>query len=212
MSILHALPPLRYSVPFLKQLPLICAVLFFCVGQAHAASANYFVGDEPKLRVEENRVMLSIPLSVSDEDSLRSMLQDGAVMALDIKVVMERERTLWFNEDIAEVEFTWNLRLDPLTREYSITGPALGNGQHTAFSDRSLRRLLAATWKLLDLNLADAALFDSQEEYLFIITRSLRYAELPPWLDHALVLWSRDIVSPETIKLDVRFSDAALSR
>lgn len=186
---------------------MLLACLLFPVAQARAALEN-FVGELPTLHTEGDTLNMTLRLSVDDEDALRLLLRDGATIELGVRVRVERKRTLWANEKIEELEFSSLLKYDSLVRQYRLTGPA----DDRVVQDGNLRALLAKSWKDLRIPLVKADVFEPDEEYLVIVDLTLQHAELPPWLDKTLVFWSREVVAPETFKLDYRPDHAVISR
>lgn len=178
-------------------LALLLCVLFSAA--AEAAPEN-FVHGRASLRTLDGQLVLSLPLSVDNEDALGELLRDGASAQLAVKVSVQRKRGLWFNEGVYEAEFHSLLRHDPLSREYRLTMP----GTEQVFKDKSLRALLARTWKELRLPLAPVALFTPDADYIVKIGLSLKHTALPPWLDRTLVFWNKDVVRPAKLDLEYR--------
>lgn len=186
---------------------MLLACLLFPVAQARAALES-FVGELPELHTDGDTLSMTLRLSVDDEDALRVLLRDGATIELGIKVRVERKRTIWANEKISEQEFSSLLKYDSLVRLYRLTEPS---GERV-LQDGNLRSLLAKSWKDMRIPLVKTEVFEEDEEYLVIVDLVLQHAELPPWLDKTLVFWSREVVAPETFKLDYRPEHAAISR
>lgn len=198
------IPPVSrtYSTYFARALfGLGLALLLYAVFPAAAwAAPENFVHGRASLRALDGRLVLSLPLSVDNEDALGELLCDGASAQLSVKVSIQRKRGLWFNEGVYEAEFQSLLRHDPLSREYRLTMP----GTEQIFKDKSLRALLARTWKDLRLPLAPVTLFTPDSEYIVKIGLSLKHTALPPWLDRTLVLWNKDVVRPAKLDLEYR--------
>ncbi|MDR1125440.1 MAG: DUF4390 domain-containing protein [Deltaproteobacteria bacterium] len=191
-----------------RRIAFALALLFSCCFPLAAAALEHFVGDTPEVYFKDRILFLHLRVSVDDEDGLRLLLRDGAILELALKVTVERKRTLWANENIAAREFSSLLKYDPLTRKYLLTTP----GTRATVQAANLRSLLAGTWKDLDLPLLEADKFVQGEDYRVDLGLSLQYTELPPWLDRSLVFWSREVVQPEPYKMEFRFDNAALSR
>ncbi len=186
---------------------LLC--LFYCHSQARAEVAqNSFAYEQPKLFTRAGKLWVSLPLSVTSEDDLSALLRERSTLELRIDTLVQKKRTLWLNKDLAEQTFTSIMRHDPLSREFKLTHPVSGQ----VASDPLLRRLLANTWKKLELPLADATLFEPGEDYLVEIEISLKHTELPSWLERTLVFWNKDVVNSEHIALDYKVENAPVSR
>lgn len=148
--------------------------------------------------------MLSVALSlnVDNEDGLRDMLKDGAVLALSIATTLERKRSWWSNEVIASTEFVSTILHDPLTRDFIVLIPE--EQDRKQIRDKNLTRLLHTTWQTLSLpvlSLTDLLLQEQEAEYSLILDISLQHTEVPPWLENNLMFWSSKVVPSEKIVL-----------
>ncbi len=176
---------------------LFCAVLFW-VGNARAASPQRFVVDSPRLESVDGTLYAACSVSVNDEDGLRDLLKDGAVLELRISFAVDRKRSWWTNAGMASGVFISGLRHDPLTREFMMTMP--GDGRESLYKDRNLSRLLQTTWGKIRFPVAPERVFqehDAPQEYLVAFTFELRHTELPPWLEKSPGFWSADVVPQE---------------
>lgn len=187
-------------------LPLILLLLWAV--SAFAAQMQGFVYEDPKLYQKDATVRLAMPVSVDNEDVLRGTLRDGATVELLIDIKVERKRSLWFNETINETQHSFVLKHDPLTRVFRV----FDSKGEVLSEHKNIRIVLRNTLKEMDLPVISRTLLEQGEEYFVIITLRLQHVELPPWLDKTLVFWSRDLIDPETIKLDYRLEDASISR
>lgn len=175
-------------------------LLLQCLAATYVLAApENFVYGRPKLFISEaNKLTLSLPLSVDNEDALGDILRDGASLELSIKIVVQRKRSLWFNAVEQEIEYTSLLRHDPLSRAFRMTVP----DSEQILQDKNLRALLARTWKSLNLTVASAELFNQKNNYLIKVNISLKHAALPPWLDRTLVFWTKEVVNSTSFELD----------
>lgn len=148
---------------------------------------------------------LGLSLTVDNEDGLRDLLKDGAVLELVIDVSVERERSWWGNAEAAAVEYASTIRHDPLSRDFLVSVPARDGKKE--FRDRNLTRLLHASWRKLVLPVAPLKELQRNEPadaYLVTIGFSLHHTEVPPWLEKTIVFWSTDVVPRE--KQTIRFN------
>ncbi len=177
----------------------LCCLFFLSpVPSARAAAPQQFVIDKAALRTSSNTLFADISLSVDDEDGLRDLLKDGAVLELALAVNVERQRSWWTNKSVSEEVFVSGLRHDPLTRDFVVTVPGIAS-QHT-LRDRNLTRLLHISWRKLSLPLASLDLLkqgDEDAHYIVTIAFTLQHTEVPPWLEKSLVFWSSSVV-PKT--------------
>ena len=189
-------------------MPAAILLLVLLCRPSPALALQHFTGEPPELSARGGQLNLSLRLSVDDEDALRVMLRDGASLELGINAKIERQRTLWANQGLGERNFSFLLKYDSLTRQYRMIDPLT----EKVLQDSNLRALLARTWKQLDLPLTGMNIFKPDEDYLVVLNLTLQHAEIPPWLDRSLVFWSREVVEPETYKLEFNLDDAAFSR
>jgi hypothetical protein len=186
----------------------VCAGLFLVLVFACPAFAlppQKFLLDPPRPGAEHGLLTVHLSLTVDNEDGLRDLLKDGAVLELLIDVNVERERFLWSNAEAAAVTFTSVIRHDPLSRDFVVSVPTHDGSRE--LRDRNLTRLLYASWRKLSLPIASLENLrrnEDADEYVITLAISLRHTEVPPWLEKTLVFWSADVVSPE--KRTVHFS------
>lgn len=167
-----------------------------------------FVIQQPETAIEGGMLYVKLSLNVDNEDGLRDMLKDGAVLELSISTNLERKRW-WSNEEIASTEFLATILHDPLTRDFIVLLPD-AEGQKQV-RDKNLTRLLHATWRSLllpILSLTDLLLQEQDAEYFLVLNVSLQHAEVPPWLENNLVFWSSKVVPSEKIILPLHMPGA----
>lgn len=151
---------------------------------------------------------VKLSLNVDNEDGLRDMLKDGAVLDLSVSTTLERKRW-WSNEEIVSSEFVATILHDPLTRDFVVLLP--GTEGQKQVRDKNLTRLLHSTWRSLSLpvlSLTDLLLQERDAEYSLILNVSLQHAEVPPWLENSLVFWSSKVVPSEKIVLPLQMPGA----
>lgn len=171
---------------------------------ARALPPSQLLLDNPALHYREGALILSLSVSVNDEEGLREMLKDGSVLELMTTVSIERERSWWANAEEFSYNFPSVLRHDPLSRDFIATLPA-GDGERE-LRDRNLTRLLHESWKKLSFSVIPLASLqdkDPEESFLLNFTITLRHIEVPPWLEKSLVFWSAEVVPPERGSLPI---------
>lgn len=166
---------------------------------ARALPPTQLLIDRPALHYNEGALVLSLSVSVNDEEGLRDMLKDGAVLELTTTVGVERERSWWANAEEFTYSFSSVLRHDPLSRDFIATLP-LEDGEKE-LRDRNLTRLLHESWKKLSFPVISLATLqqaaNGESSFLLRYTVTLRHIEVPPWLEKSLVFWSAEVVPPE---------------
>lgn len=183
--------------------------LFLSSLTATAAPPQSFVIKNPHTEVVKNRLFARLSVSVDDEEGLRNMLKDGAVLALGIGVDMERLRSWWGNEEIVSTEFVSTILHDPLTRDFLVVIPSPDGEKQRR--DKNLTRLLHSTWRDISiplLSLERLRINDVDSTYSITLSLTLQHTEVPPWLEKSLVFWSSDVVPPEKINLSYVLPEA----
>ncbi len=133
-------------------------------------------------------ILVESGLVVDQLSNINTLLRDGASINLSCNLLIERLRTLFANETLAEVTVVYQLRHEPLTREFIMIQE--GNSPQRS---KKLEDLLASTWDVLMFNVPLAAPLVSGETYRVRLHVTLQHAEVPPWLEKALFFWSWDI-------------------
>ncbi len=171
---------------------------------AQALPPTRLLIDRPALQYRDGVLVFSLSVSVNDEEGLRDMLKDGAVLELTTAVSIERERSWWANAEEFTYSFPSVLRHDPLSRDFIATLP-LHDGERE-LRDRNLTRLLHESWKKLSFTVVPLeTLWSTGEENTFLLnyTVTLRHIEVPPWLEKSLVFWSAEVTPPEQGSLSI---------
>lgn len=96
----------------------VCLLLPVC--PVLCADSGRFVLSDFSLRFTEEHVQLALGIDVTDRESLRIMLKDGAQMELAGQIKVVRPRSLLPNITIAERPFSFLLNHDTLTREFEL--------------------------------------------------------------------------------------------
>ena len=178
---------------------LLCAGLCTCFTSQAKAAPQQFVMAPPATRVDGDTLRVDLSLTVDDEDGLRDLLKDGAVLALTVSLEMDRSRSWWTNAAVVSKSYTSNIRHDPLTRDFVLTLPTEGGEKQ--LRDKNLTRLLHNSWRKLSFPLTSLQVLQEQgqdEEYNIILKVQLQHTEVPPWLEKSIVFWSADIVPEQT--------------
>lgn len=185
---------------------ILCAfALLSALPAALAVPPRNFLLETPRIRVQDDMLVLDLSVSVDSEDGLRDLLKDGASLALDITVTIELNRSWWKNAEISSTSYLSHLRHDPLTRDFLVTIP----GTERQSRDRNLIRLLHSSWRSFSLTVIPVRFLEVHgPDSAFSVTCSfsLRHTQVPPWLESNSVFWSSDIVKPEQRTVMLRLS------
>lgn len=188
-----------------KTLAAFCALFcFFLASFAFALPPQRLLLEKVTANAGSGVLTLNLSLTVDNEDGLRDMLKDGAVLELLASVVVERERSWWANAEVASRDFSSIIRHDPLSRDFLVTLPA--DEEPTELRDRNLTRLLHNSWRKLVLYVVPVQRLEEEEigeEAVVNLTLSLHHTEVPPWLEKSLVFWSSEVVPKEKRTLKV---------
>lgn len=179
----------------------LCVVCFWATLpplRAFAVPPKYFILDNPRVEIASGDIRVLVGVDFDNITGLFEMLKDGAAVELVASVVVERVRVFWTNVLVSEAEFVSPLEHNPLTREFSIQMP----GMDKPLLDKRLDRLLAATWKKLEMDLGPLSQLEKKDtEYRVTLALALRHAKVPPWLARNFMFWSRNVTETETVKL-----------
>lgn len=187
---------------------IILALLLLSPPYIHAAPPQSFIIHYLHTSEKQHWLFANLSVTVDDEDGLRNMLKDGAVLGLGVSIKVERVRSWWGNEEVRAEEMTSTILHDPLTRDFLVNMP--GADGIKQYRDKNLTRLLHATWRNLSIPLIslDRLRAENPEgEYRIILDFSLQHKEVPPWLEKSLVFWSSNVVPTERVVLDYSLPD-----
>ena len=185
---------------------MLALAVFFVLHAAapvRAVPPKYFDITNARLETASGDIVARLSITVDNVLGLFEMLKDGASVELVVQARLERLRTFWANVTLAEMELFSTLQHNPLTREFALCMP----GETTPMLDRNLERLLAATWQKFSLSFGSLDILDGDKdsEYRVSLTLFLQHAKPPPWLAKNFMLWSKEIVDPETVELPFSF-------
>lgn len=179
---------------------MVLLLAFLCPCASRAVPPRYFKIENQHIEMREGEITVKLSIGVDNPSGLFEMLKDGASVELLVNAKLERERALWTNLVLADLDLISLLQHNPLTREFSLYMP----GENKPLLDKNLDRLLDATWEKFAFPLGPVSLLDGNEkntEYKIILTLRLQHAKPPPWLAKGFMLWSKDILDPEKIVL-----------
>lgn len=177
-------------------------LFFIPIPLAQGAAPQRFISSITRLSEENNKLYMYLSVDVDDEDGLRDILKDGAVIELDVTITMELVRSWWTNSTINNVSYSFIMQHAPLTREFQINGPIFDNKKN--LRDKNLTRLLKNSWHSLRLEVISLDLLDLEGQnrnYEVSVSLNLRHKEVPPWLESHSLFWSSAVVPNQTLTL-----------
>ena len=188
-----------------RLLPALVVALLLLCAPAMALPPQKLMLAPPATSLRGGDIFLNLSLTVDNEDGLRDLLKDGAVLQLGITVTVSRKRSWWSNVELAHREYRSVIRHDPLSREFVLELPS--DSEEKTLRDKNLTRLLHASWRKLSLYVAPLRALRAEgsgEEFVIAFEASLQHTEVPPWLEKSSIFWSSDVVPPEKRELPFR--------
>ncbi|MDR0826353.1 MAG: DUF4390 domain-containing protein [Desulfovibrio sp.] len=152
----------------------------------------------PALRVQDDLLMTDLAVSVDNEEGLRDLLKNGAVLELGLTITVVRLRSILSNKQVEKRQYSSIIRHDPLSRDFLVAIPEAEGKREV--KDRNISRLLNASWKKLSLPATSLRLLREQgedEEFEVEIQISLRHTDVPPWLQKSIAFWESEVAPDE---------------
>lgn len=176
---------------------LLAAIMLFPRPAAALPPSRLLLDYPPTLIFADNTLSMTLAVTVDDEEGLREMLKDGAVLELMLTVTIERERSWWANVVVFSHTYPYVIRHDPLSRDFIVN--FTDKNQKRELRDRNLTRLLHESWKNLSLYIMPLNTLNMVEgtNYRLNFSITLRHIEVPPWLEKNLLFWSAEVTPPE---------------
>jgi hypothetical protein len=143
------------------------------------------------------QLVINYSLAVENTDVLADLLRDGAHLSLAENMVLVRKRAVIHNKTVGGESRVWYLHHDPLTREFVIISddfPMLRN--------RELPDLFSDAWGKMRTVITPTEAFSKGRTYHINLVFSLKYDQVPPWLEKALFFRSWDLIDPIILSLD----------
>ncbi len=143
----------------------------------------------------ETLPVLEASVQVTRPEIWKNLLQEGAALEVVCKVNLLQSRILLTNRNLGESLYHWQLRFDPLTRDYLL----IKDGQALRHND--LHTLLSSF--LEDMVLPLPAEHEPEPgQYLARLELSLIQSNVPAWLKKTLFFWSWNVAAPEVFEQD----------
>lgn len=139
-------------------------------------------------------------LGVSGLEKIKATLAEGAELGLRCRVAVHRKRTLFFDSQVAGLDFESRLTADGLAQEYSVELP--GGGK--PLKGKDLGVLLDKAWGAVTLDLGPWSALAPGREYALSLSVSLKRLDVPTLIRVAAFFWSWDVAPPTQYELDFR--------
>jgi hypothetical protein len=102
-------------------------------------------------------------------------LESGVELSFRVELNASRQRRWWFDPEVVEVERTWQLAYDPLTKRYRVSYP----DDREPTSHGTLFGALNALGRVQELPVAPAAALDAARRYDVVVRAVLDQQTLP---------------------------------
>lgn len=175
----------------------VALACLLCPAPLRAEGGVAFVLNSLSVVFQQGLTRLEAAIAVSDPAPLQANLRDGAALNLQMDVLVEHPRMVLPDKTISQQRLLFQIRFDPLTREYILLQQA-----KPPVRQRRLAALLDGVLGDATIPLAPPAILMPGEQYRVSITLAMRHADVPPWLERTLFFWSWDVIAPTTYTLD----------
>lgn len=143
------------------------------------------------MKMQEDVPEIEFSLLPNQPELLEKHLHSGAVLNLNANFLIEEKRALFPNRAVHSSGHIWQFRFDPLAREYIVIQQGSAMTRQRDFKSLLEQVLGDATFRL-----PPTTPLRSDASYVLTMSFSLRYAEVPPWLQRTLFFWSWDVGEP----------------
>lgn len=147
-------------------------VLGLATPAAHGAE---FTVRSASTRLVNHVYLLSTSIDFQFSKQALSALESGVPLTIRLDIVVQRKRSYWFDEDIANLEQRYRIYYHALSGQYLVRN--LNSGATTAY--HTLRNALAGLGTITDLPLLDEKLVEPGEHYEVELRASLEIEALP---------------------------------
>ena len=147
--------------------------------------------------LSDTKVHVDSGIVVDKLKVVRNLLRDGAVLNFTCKLTIERLRSVLSNDVLAEHSETFQIRHDPLTRDFCVLRQGLPSQ-----CSKKLDTIIETACGDMPFTITLLEPLVSGEKYRVRLDVTLQHAEVPPWLEKALFFWSWDVAPPTSFIQD----------
>ena len=149
---------------------LACAALAWLPKAANADSVPL---NTAEVRVEDERVVLSVDFALSLNSTLEEALQRGIPLYFLLEVEIQRPRWYWFDEKVLQHSTQYRVSYQPLTRQYRVASGLLSQ---TFDSVQEVERLIG---RVTARTIAQASDLEKGSRYDVVVRLRLDQNQLP---------------------------------
>ncbi len=163
------------------------ALLAFCA-LAFAQAAPAFGVRTAYAQLVDGVYLLNARLHLPLNDRMRTAINDGVALTLELEIEVSGARRYWTDETVAALVQRYELRYDAVSDRYVVRN--LNSGEQSSFPtlDASVEQLT----RISGLPVLDQALIGSDRRYQFAMRASYDLGDMPTAL-RVLMFWVDDI-------------------
>jgi len=171
--------------------------------QAHPqqASAQEIVLKNLVLDNVGGKIQLRFGIEVEEMDFLKDYLNEGTSLRLKCQARLQRKKILWKDATVLNKSLVFDLRNNPLTRQYSLHNLTVERTIHS----KDLSNLIKTGWGRLVMDLGNWAALPRGHEYALELSVRLMHADIPGWLKTALFFWSWNVANVQQYRLNFSY-------
>jgi hypothetical protein len=158
---------------FLKQLNWLCLLLLLLL--YHSAFAAGFTIIKAKTHLLDDVYLLDATFNCQLSDVTIDALKNGVILTLVLNIVIERERSYLWDQTIAKLQQSYELKYSALSKQYILKYK--NTGIQETFP--SLKEILSRINQLNDFPLIDKSLIEKNETYMVSLQIELDIESLP---------------------------------
>ena len=175
-----------------------CILGFFCLlFWTVSAGAQQLALDGLVLDNVGERIQLRFGVKAEEIDLLEEALKASGRLRMQCDIRLQRNRSWWPDQTVAEKSLVYDLKSNPLTQTYHLTNCQNNN----ADQDGDLEELVHRKWQEITLDLGPWELLQTESPYILELRLQFKRPDVPAWLKTALFFWSWDVVSSQTFRM-----------
>ncbi len=139
------------------------------------------------VEASESVYLLNATIDFALPEGARRAIREGVPLTLDLEIVIQRGRRLWFDESVATLQQHYELVFHALSERYLVRN--LNSGEQSSFA--TLEAALDFLRVIDDLPILDIPLLDPAQRYEVALRASLDVRTMPDTLRFVL-FWTDD--------------------
>lgn len=155
-----------------------------------AEAKPFFMLTNSNMFYHENTLDVELFFNLPRVKEIEKMLVDGTSININLLTALEEKRTLLSDKEIQTNFVGWQVRYDPLTREF-----LLYYENEVPRRSRDLANLLSPLFSRFRLSLENLPPLSNKEKYAVTIHIGFQHSNIPPWIEKVLFFRSWDIAN-----------------